>query len=232
MGTLVLVRHGESQWNQCHRFTGWVDVPLSKNGVKEAERCAVHCKRFEFSLAFTSALERAHETLLIILSQQNRTGIFQHERDPRYSRWLHLSNHCGGSDMPIYATSILNERYYGLLQGMEKEMAEQKYGKERVFAWRRGFNDRPPRGESLRDVERRVHPYFHKHIDPHIRRGETVLLAGHGNTLRTVIKKLERISTDDISFVDLPEAQPIVYTFKRGAYKRTAGEYQFTRPLR
>ncbi len=232
MGTLVLVRHGESQWNQCNRFSGWVDVPLSRNGVKEAERCAIHCERFEFSIGFTSALERCHETLLIILSRQNRTGIFQHEHDPRYARWIRLSNHCGGEDIPIFATSILNERYYGLLQGMGKREAEKKYGKEQTFAWRRGFNDRPPRGESLKDVEKRVQPYFKKNIEPHLRHGKTVLLSGHGNTLRTIIKDLEKISAEDIAFVDLPEAQPLVYTFTRGTYKHTAGDYQFTRPLR
>lgn len=232
MGILVLTRHGESEWNRCNRFTGWVDVPLTENGIKEAQRCAKHCKQFEFVTGFTSALERAHETLLITLAQQNRVGIFQHERELRYAKWLTYSNHCNGKDMPVFATSVLNERYYGKLQGMRKEDAEILYGKERVFNWRRGFASRPPGGESLKDVVKRVHPYYVKEIEPRVKKGEQVILSGHGNALRTIIKNLEAISDEDIAFVDLPEAEPLVYEFKRGRIKRISGEYAFDRPLR
>ncbi len=232
MGTLVLVRHGESRWNLGNRFTGWIDVPLSEGGIKEAGLCAVHCKRFEYAAAYTSNLARAQETLLIILSKQKRTGIFQHGRDPRYSRWIHESNRYNKNEIPIFASETLNERYYGTLQGMDKSAAEKKFGKEKVHAWRRGYVDRPPRGESLKEAHARMHPYLVKKILPKVRHGLDILVAAHGNTLRAAIKHLEGISDQDISFVDLPEAKPLVYEYGRGRFKRIEGEYGLDRPLR
>lgn len=232
MGTLVIVRHGESRWNLCNRFTGWVDVPLSEQGVKEAQACARHCAAFDFDAAFTSNLERAQETLLIILSLQGRTAVVQHENDKRYSRWLRKSNSCSTGDIPVFRSAVLNERYYGALQGMDKKSAEKKYGKEKVLHWRRGYDDRPPGGETLRETFERSQPYVARNILSRVRRGETILLAGHGNTLRASIKHLERISDNDALFIDLPEAEPIVYTYHKGRFVRASGAYQFHRPLR
>ncbi|MBI5654126.1 histidine phosphatase family protein [Candidatus Uhrbacteria bacterium] len=232
MGKLVLVRHGESRWNLSNRFTGWIDIPLSENGIKEAGRCAVHCKDFDYSAAYTSTLTRAQETLLIILSGQARTGIFQHADDTRYSGWIRNSNRRVGDDIPIFSSSALNERYYGMLQGMDKTAAERKYGKDKVKAWRRGYADKPPHGESLEEAHARMHPYLVRNILPKVRRGETVLVTAHGNTLRAAIKHLEGISDQDISYVDLPEAKPLVYEYSRGRYQRIEGEYGFDRPLR
>lgn len=232
MSTLILVRHGESRWNVCNRFTGWVDVPLSEAGIREAQACALHCKKYSIDVAFTSALERAHETLFITLSQQDRTGILQHPISTRYGKWIRASRLCGEGDIPVFSSSFLNERYYGALQGMEKTEADQKYGTQKVLAWRRGYHARPPGGESLADTFHRVMPYFTLRIQPRLKKGESVMVAGHGNTLRAVIKKLEKLSEKEIASVDLPQAMPIVYTYARGAYKRVAGEYKFDRPLR
>lgn len=233
MGHLVLIRHGESRWNQCHRFTGWVDVPLSEAGIDEAEACAHHCKRFDFSAAFTSKLERAHSTLNTILAHQNRTGIVQHEHDKKFYRWTKYSNGCGTEDIPVIESTLLNERYYGKLQGMEKSEAEKKFGKEKVFAWRRGFKDKPPGGgESLEETFNRVLPFFKKSILPRVRKSDDVLVVAHGNTLRAMIMYLEKISEIDIAFVDLPKAQPIVYRYGKEGFERVAGEYHFNRPLR
>lgn len=232
MGTLVLVRHGESRWNLSNRFTGWVDVPLSINGASEAERCATFCEQFDFDVAFTSKLQRAQSTLTIILSHQNRTGIFQHQDEGPHYRWFCDSNTCSTDSIPVYDTRTLNERYYGQLQGMDKKEAEKKYGPEKVIEWRRSYSARPPRGESLKDVEARARPYLLKRIIPLIEQGKTVLLSAHGNTLRTIIKHLEHISEQDIAYVDLPEATPLVYTYANKKLKRTAGEYQLDRPLR
>ncbi len=232
MGALVLVRHGESKWNQCNRFTGWVDVPLSEKGIREAQDCAVHCKRFQFDSAFTSDLERARHTLLVILSLQGHTAIVQHPEDSRYRRWTRLSNRCGGNDIPVFTSSLLNERFYGVLQGMEKGHAERRFGKEKVFRWRRGFTDRPPSGETLQETFKRVYPYFVRSILPRVQRGETVFLAGHGNTLRGIVKYFEGISNEDVAFLDLPHGHPLVYTYKRGRFARTEGNVKFDRPLR
>lgn len=232
MPVLVLVRHGESRWNLCNRFTGWVDVPLSEAGIVEAQQCAVHCKPYAIDVAFTSALERAHETLFIILSQQDRTGIMQHGYSPRYAKWVRASIRCGEGDIPVYANPLLNERYYGVLQGMEKGAAERKYGKAKVLSWRRGYVARPPGGESLADTFRRVSPYFTVRIQPRLKKGENVLIAGHGNTLRAIIKRIEGLDDERISMVDLPQAEPLVYEYADGAYRRVAGAYRLDRPLR
>ncbi len=231
-GTLVLVRHGESRWNVYNRFTGWVDVPLSSHGVVEAEICAKHCKKFDFDAAFTSKLERAQATLTIILSKQNRTGIVQHmDRGKKYA-WLCNSSACLSDEIPIYDSEALNERYYGILQGMEKKEAEKKYGEEKVLGWRRGYAAKPPKGESLREAHARMLPCFKKQILPRVQNGESVIVCAHGNSLRGMIKHIEEISDDDIAFIDLPEATPIVYTYEKGDFLHTSGEYDFNRPLR
>lgn len=233
MGHLVLVRHGESRWNQCNRFTGWIDVPLSENGIREAQICAKHCNKFEYTSAFTSKLERAHLTLFIILASQDRTGIVQHEHNAKYYRWIKRSNHCSADDLPVFESAALNERYYGSLQGVEKGEAERKYGEKKLLSWRRGFHARPPGGgESLEDTFKRVEPYFTRHILPRVIKSEDVLFVGHGNTMRAMIKHLEKISDEDIAFLDLPKAVPIVYEYRRGKLRRVKGEYDFRRPLR
>ncbi len=232
MSVLVLVRHGESRWKVGTGFTGGVEVPLSVAGMGVAPRCAVHCKPYAIDVAFTSALERAHETLFIVLSQQDRTGIMQHGYSARYGKWIRASIRCGEGDIPVFANPLLNERYYGALQGMEKGAAERKFGKAKVLAWRRGFAARPPGGESLADTFRRVSPYFSLRIQSRLRAGQNVLLAGHGNTLRAIIKRIEGLSDEEISFVDLPQAAPLVYEYRSGSYRRIAGEYRLDRPLR
>ncbi len=232
MGTLVMIRHGESRWNLDNRFSGWVDVPLSANGIEEAEHCSSHCEKFEFDMGFTSNLERAQSTILIVLSKQDRTGIFQHKGESPFYHWTCYSNRCAIDDIPIYIDERLNERYYGALQGLDKREAEKKYGEERVLRWRRGYADRPPRGESLEDTFHRVIPYFTRSILPHLKKGKTILLAAHGNTLRAIIKHLEGTSDDAIAFVDLPKAKPIVYQWKNGSFKHLSGDFSTNRPLR
>ncbi len=232
MGTLVLVRHGESRWNLCNRFSGWVDIPLSEQGVKEAQACATHCARFDFGAAFTSNLGRAHETLLIVLSLQGKTAVVQHADDARYGKWIRTSNKCASGDLPVFATSSLNERFYGSLQGMDKKSAERTYGKDKVFQWRRGFTARPPGGETLQETFKRSQPYVARTVLSRVRRGEQIFVAAHGNTLRAMIKHLEGIDDRAVAYVDLPLAHPIVYHYKRGRFVRTEGELRFDRPLR
>ncbi|MFZ2803929.1 MAG: 2,3-diphosphoglycerate-dependent phosphoglycerate mutase [Patescibacteria group bacterium] len=232
MGLLVLVRHGESRWNEENKFTGWVDVPLSDRGIDEAERCAVHCRKYDFDQAFTSRLERAQDTLQIILSDQGRTGIVQHVGiNPMYRPWIKQSNKFDG-DLPVHTSEDLNERYYGSLQGMDKLDAEKRFGKENVFLWRRGYTEQPPKGESLRQAFERIMPYFKRHVFPRVKRGDHVLIVAHGNTLRAVIKHLEKLNGEEIADIDFPEARPIVYRYSKSGWKRIEGEYQKNRPLR
>lgn len=231
-GTLVLLRHGESRFNELNVFTGWLDVPLTVKGIEEAHTAAQHCKQFSYDAAFTSHLERAHETLLIALSHQKKTGVFQHESMKQYDISVHARPLLHGITIPVFTSRVLNERAYGDLQGMNKSAAAKKYGDEQIFKWRRGYIDRPPRGESLRDVYKRVMPYVQKMIVPRLQRFETLLVVGHGNTLRAIIKFMDKLRDDDIPFVDLPFGHPLVYHYRRDVFERIEGEYSFTRKLR
>jgi len=228
----VLVRHGESQFNKLNLFTGWIDVPLSEKGIAEAERVATYSKKYDYAAAFTSHLERAHETLLIIAARQKKMSAFRHESDTRYAPPQKVADISHGKLLPVFPTRALNERAYGILQGTNKEKAAKHYGAEQILKWRRGFADRPPQGESLKDVYKRAVPYFRKHILSRLKKGETVLVVSHGNTLRALIKHLENIDDSKIPLVHLPFARPLVYEYKNGVFQRKNGGYNFARRLR
>lgn len=229
---LVLVRHGESRLNKLNVFSGWLDSSLSEIGIKEAQEVARHCYNFNYDAVFTSHLERAHATLLIILAKQKKIGLFQHESDSKYDVGNHALKSFQDKVLPIYSSRALNERYYGLLQGLNKEKVANEYGDEAVFEWRRSFSKNPPKGESLKDVYKRVVPYFNKEIFPYLENGKTVLVVGHGNTLRAVMKCIEKISDEEIAFIDLPFGHPLVYEYSKGQLTRIEGEYNMKRPLR
>ena len=225
MGYLILVRHGESRWNLVNRFTGWVDVPLSEVGVHEALISAKRLEGLKIDVAFTSKLTRAQETLLIVLAKQNYTGVFLHEKG-RMKKWSH---HLGNSEIPIYSSEKLNERYYGKLQGMNKDVARRKFGKDRVFVWRRSWDVRPPKGESLKDTYSRTVPYFKKKILPLVKK-KNVVVCAHGNSLRSVIKYLDEISDEDIPKLELPFGKPLIYRYFRGKFVKEE-KYRFDRPI-
>lgn len=187
MSTLVLVRHGQSQWNLENRFTGWIDVPLSENGIKEAENAAQKLSNYKFDVAFTSALQRAQQTLNIILDK------------------IHQKN------IPIHSNQALNERMYGDLQGMNKDEARQKFGEEQVKIWRRSYDVPPPNGESLKDTANRVIPYFEQNILPLIKQNKNILIVAHGNSLRALIMHLEKMTPEQILNFELGTAIPRVY---------------------
>ena len=231
-GKLVLVRHGESRMNEVNRFTGWLDIPLSKKGLDEAHFVADHCKKFEYAVAFTSDLVRAQETLLVILSHQKKIGVFKHEGDTRYNHLKKAPQAFVRQTIPIFTHEDLNERSYGDLQGLNKKVAARKFGAKQVLEWRRGFKTKPPRGESLEEVYTRITRYFKAYIHPRVKQGETVLVVAHGNTLRALIKFLEQIEDIQIPRVDLPTGKPLVYTCKRNIFHRIEGKYNFNRPLR
>lgn len=230
MNYLVLLRHGQSRWNLANKFTGWVDVPLSASGVRHAMETAEKLKKWKMDIAFTSELTRAQETLLILLSHQDRTGIFLHEGREK-EKWTVHSNQLNFDDLPIYATYLLNERYYGELQGMDKIEAKTKYGEKQVFKWRRGYYDRPPEGESLKDVYERVVPYFEESIMKEMKKGKNVLVSAHGNSLRAIIKHIEGVSDKEIAYLELPTAEPIIYGFFRDELIKEEKPFSFNRPL-
>lgn len=211
---LVLVRHGQSVWNLENRFTGWTDVELSNNGIKEAKEAGKLLKEneFTFDVAYTSVLKRANETLNIILKE------------------------LGEENIPIHYSWKLNERHYGALQGLNKDDTRKKYGDEQVKIWRRSAFVRPPLlneeddrypgmddkykdlkkselplGECLMDTLKRVIDYYETEIKKSLLSGQNVIIAAHGNSLRALIKHLEDISDDDIMNVEIPTGKPYVY---------------------
>lgn len=224
-GTLVLVRHGQSRFNELNIFAGWLDVSLSEKGIRQAHIVAEHCKHFDYDVVFTSHLKRAHETLTVILSKQSKIGIFQHESDERYNVESDIDSDLSKKILKVFSDRALNERAYGVLQGMDKGKAVEIYGKEQISKWRRGFSDKPPQGESLKDVTKRIVTYIEKDVMSHLKQGETILVVSHGNTLRALVKYLENIDDDKIRFISLPLGRPLVYEYNNGEIKRVEGKY-------
>ncbi len=213
MAQLILVRHGQSQWNLENRFTGWVDVPLSEKGINEAITAGKKLKDIHFDTIFVSHMLRAIQTLHYILLELNddRTPIIHHE-DKRIRDWEH---HTGDSstEIPVYISVDLAERYYGDLQGLNKQKTREKHGEEQVHLWRRSYDVNPPNGESLKDTCERTIPYYKKHIIPQLQQGHTVLVSAHGNSLRSIIMHVENISEHDIPNQEIPTGVPLLYTF-------------------
>ncbi|MEO8603340.1 MAG: 2,3-bisphosphoglycerate-dependent phosphoglycerate mutase [bacterium] len=187
MALLVLVRHGESQWNLENRFTGWEDVALTDTGRREASRAGELLRGTRFDIAFSSVLQRANLTLELILQATGQT------------------------DLPIIKDQALNERHYGDLQGLNKAETAKKYGDEQVHIWRRSFDIPPPGGESLKDTAARTLPYFERVIVPHLGAGEQVLIVAHGNSLRSIVMHLDQLSKEQVLELNIPTGVPIVY---------------------
>jgi len=186
---LVLLRHGQSDWNLKNLFTGWRDPDLSPAGVEEAQEAGRRLKAHgvAFDIAFTSALTRAQHTLALALEELGQTGLPEH-RD-----------------------QALNERDYGDLCGLNKDDARKKWGEEQVHLWRRSYDVQPPGGESLKDTVARALPYYCQHILPEVLRGKRVLVAAHGNSLRALVMVLDRLTPETIPTMELATGIPLVY---------------------
>lgn len=184
---LILIRHGQSQWNLENRFTGWKDVDLTEAGRAEARAAAEQIKNDHIDLAFTSKLVRAQHTLQII-QQEN-----------------------GWQDIPVVMDQALNERAYGDLEGLNKAETAKKFGDEQVHIWRRSYDVAPPGGESLKDTYNRVIPYFKTFILPQMQDGKNVLIVAHGNSLRSLVMFLEQLSPDEILQREIATGSPITY---------------------
>tara|TARA_Y100000589_G_scaffold245924_1_gene233654 strand:- start:85 stop:690 length:606 start_codon:yes stop_codon:yes gene_type:complete len=196
---LVLVRHGQSEWNEKNLFTGWKDPNLTKKGIGEAIEAGklLKAKNMKFDLMYTSNLTRAQETGRLILEEMNLTNI------------------------TIEKDQSLNERNYGDLAGLNKDDARKKWGDEQVHIWRRSFDVPPPGGESLKNTAERVLPYFHKNIMPEVKKGLDILVAAHGNSLRALVMELENISSNEIVNLEIATGVPLIYECNEGDIKRS-----------
>ncbi len=191
MATLILVRHGQSQWNLENRFTGWIDVPLTEAGRTEAQKGGelIRTLGISFDVAYTSVLIRAIETLTLLLSELGQEGI------------------------PITKDQALNERHYGDLQGLNKDEMRKKFGAEQVKLWRRSYDVAPPGGEALKDTAERTLPFFESRILPDLKAGKNVLVSAHGNSLRSIVMKLDNLSRPEVVALEIPTGVPIRYEF-------------------
>lgn len=190
MGKLVLVRHGQSQWNLENRFTGWVDVDLSEKGIEEAKKAGqlIHAEGINFHAAHTSRLQRANKTLELIFKEI--------QQNP--NKWV---------------DSALNERHYGQLQGLNKDETRAKYGDEQVRIWRRSYDVAPPGGECLADTAKRTLPYFREYILKSILSGENILVVAHGNSLRSIIMEIQEMTPEEILQFEIDTGRPYLYEF-------------------
>ena len=188
---LILVRHGQSEWNEKNLFTGWEDPVLTKQGFDEAKNAGllINELKLEFNSLFTSDLIRAQITGKIILKK------------------------IGQENINIVKNKALNERFYGDLQGLNKDECREKWGKKQVQIWRRSYDIGPPGGESLKETGERVLPYFLSEIYPSILKGENIIVSAHGNSLRSLIKHLDNLSSDEIVKLEIPTGAPIHYLF-------------------
>ena len=216
MAKLILTRHGQSLWNAENKFTGWVDVPLSEQGRAEATIASCKLRDYRVQVCFTSMLFRAIETAIIILTEvddicDGKIPIIKHDgADKDWHGWDKY-NGDPSLELPIYPCSLLDERFYGELQGLNKTETAAKFGKEQVQLWRRSYDVAPPGGESLEDTVKRTVPFFRDRILKHLIAGDNVLIAAHGNSLRSIIKELENLSEEEIVKVELGTGVPIVY---------------------
>ena len=195
---LVLVRHGQSEWNAKNLFTGWKDPKLTDLGIQEAIKAGdlLETRNLKFDLMFTSDLFRAQETGRLILEQMNQTGI------------------------QVIEDQSLNERNYGDLAGLNKDEAREKWGEEQVHIWRRSFDVPPPGGESLKNTAERVLPYFEIEIMPKVKEGLNILIAAHGNSLRALVMELEKISSEEIVKLEIATGDPLTYEYTNGDFVR------------
>ena len=200
MNNLILLRHGQSQWNLENRFTGWEDVPLTEQGIAEAKVAGQLMKKnkVHIDVIFSSVLQRATKTAELAIKEMN------------------LEQFWSDGQLLMTKDQSLNERDYGDLVGLNKEETANKYGKEQVRIWRRSYDVPPPGGESLENVVTRVKPYFINFIEPKISEGQNVLIVAHGNSLRATMIQVGLYKAEEISKIEIPTGRPFVITYETG----------------
>jgi len=218
MAKLYLQRHLKSQWNVENRFAGWVDNPLSEEGISQGEAAAEKLKGSNIDIIYTSPLSRNKQTVLRILRLLGgKYPIFQYF-EGKMQDWGHFEgpiNH-----IPAFVAEELNERYYGKLQGLNKDDAKKVYGDEQVHLWRRSYDVAPPEGESLKDTYNRAVPFYQKVIEADLKAGKDVLIVSSGNALRSIVKYIENISDDEISNFELSFGSLVKYNFENNKYTK------------
>lgn len=220
MAKIFLLRHLKSQWNDEDRFAGWIDNPLSKEGADTSKTVAEGLAGQTFDVVYTSPLMRNMQTVTRILRHiGTKYPLFMHLDGGKMQKWGNFTD-ISENDLPAYVSEKLNERYYGKMQGLDKEYAAKEFGKEKVHLWRRSYDIAPPGGESLKDVYKRTTPFYKKYIENDLKAGKNVLLVASHNSLRAIVKYIENIPDAKIIDLELPFGALIKYDFDGKKYAK------------
>lgn len=223
MNYLIMMRHGESLWNKADLFTGWVDIPLSPKGIEEALAGGDQIAHLPIDIVFISKLTRAEMTAFLALSRHHskKTPVLLHEGEGKIEDWAKIySDKTEENTIPVIGSWELNERYYGELQGKNKQETRQLFGDEQVKIWRRSYDVPPPGGESLKMTKERTLPYFNKKVMPHILAKKNVFISAHGNSLRSIIMELDGLNEQEVVSLEIPTGKPIVYGYDGSVLKK------------
>jgi 2,3-bisphosphoglycerate-dependent phosphoglycerate mutase len=225
MTKLILLRHGQSMWNKKNLFTGWVDVPLSIEGVQEAIEAGKLMADIPIDHIYVSTLIRAQLTAMIVMSEHRggKVPLIRHPGKGKLEEWATIaSDRAKAETIPVTKAWELNERMYGELQGLNKRETMDKFGEEQVHIWRRSFDTPPPKGECLADTAARAIPYFMKEVMPHLEAGQNVFIAAHGNSLRAIMMHLEGLSKEQVLKLELSTGVPQFYDFEKGQFTKAS----------
>ncbi|XP_042030492.1 2,3-bisphosphoglycerate-dependent phosphoglycerate mutase 1-like isoform X2 [Salvia splendens] len=236
------VEHGESMWNEKNLFTGCVDVPLTKKGVEEAIEAGKRISNIPVDMIYTSSLIRAQMTAMLAMTEHRRkkVPIILHDENEQARVWSQIfSKDTKKQCIPVVTAWQLNERMYGELQGLNKQETADRYGTEQVHVWRRSYDTPPPNGESLEMCAERAVAYFKEFIQPQLLSGKNVMIAAHGNSLRSIIMYLDKLTSQEVISLELSTGIPMLYIFKEGRFIRRgspvapteAGVYAYTKSL-
>ncbi len=228
MSELILIRHGQSLWNLHNLFTGWVDIPLSLQGVNEALAAGDRLADLQFDVVYVSTQVRAMQTALLALAKNKspKVPILQPEKSIEPERqkladWAKIYSQASiDNSIPVIKAWQLNERYYGELQGMNKKETADKFGEEQVHIWRRSYDVPPPNGEALKNTAERTIPFFQNTIEPLLAAGKNVLISAHGNSLRSIVMHLDKLTKEQVLALELKTGDPIRYTVENGQMKK------------
>ena len=221
MPKLILMRHGESEWNRLNLFTGWVDIPLSEKGIAQAITGGKLISNLPIDLIFTSTLIRAIMTAMLAMNEHasKKVPVILHPHEGRMENWGQIySEEARHHIVPVYRSWHLNERMYGELQGLNKAETIEKFGKEQVQIWRRSYDTAPPGGESLKNTAERTIPYFKEKIIPELENGKNILISAHGNSLRSIIMELDNLSKEKVVSLEIELGAPIIYEYDKQTF--------------
>jgi len=224
---LILMRHGQSEWNKLNLFTGWVDIPLSWQGIQEALEGGRKIAHVPIDVIFVSSLIRSQMTamLAMVSHHSGKVPCMHHEREEKLESWGKIYSEAALEKcIPVFATWQLNERMYGKLQGLNKQETKEQFGEAQVQKWRRSFDIAPPEGESLAMTTERTLPYFQQSVMPFLKSGKNVFISAHGNSLRAIVMFLDRLSQEEVVALEIATGDPLTYEFCDGEWRKERQE--------